>query len=95
MDDPSRYVNCPWCAMPWRTEGIPGSFVLGVQLRGVYDGVCYWQCPSCEARFHRFADTTYRDKVEREWKAFDDTLGIYREEGVGRGGSFGSSQQPG
>ena len=28
--------------------------MTGVELRGIYDGVCYWWCPMCDRRVHRF-----------------------------------------
>jgi len=70
--------TCPECAQSWRGEPIPqeywGSYcdgvtyyslLIGVQIRGVYDGVCYWECPHCEVRFHRFSeDDELRAKVE-------------------------------
>jgi hypothetical protein len=29
-----------------------GSRTIGVQVRGLYDGVLYWQCPDCGGRWH-------------------------------------------
>jgi len=31
--------------------------MVGVELRGIYDGVCYWWCQKCELRVHRFPPT--------------------------------------
>lgn len=28
---------------------------LGVEIPGVYDGVLYWACPDCGARWHRWS----------------------------------------
>jgi len=30
------------------------SRMIGVEVPGVYDGVLYWSCPDCGARWHRF-----------------------------------------
>ena len=30
------------------------SRMIGVEVPGVYDGVLYWACPDCGARWHRF-----------------------------------------
>jgi len=30
------------------------SRMIGVEVPGVYDGVLYWECPDCGARWHRF-----------------------------------------
>ncbi len=30
------------------------SRVIGMEVRGVYDGVLYWQCPDCGGRWHRW-----------------------------------------
>jgi hypothetical protein len=39
---------------------------IGVQVRGIYDGVCYWQCPRCGRRWNRFPkDDSRHDRVER------------------------------
>jgi len=34
-----------------------GDSMIGVELRGIYDGVCYWWCQICERRVHRFPET--------------------------------------
>lgn len=70
--------TCPECSQSWRGMPVPDSYItsycdgvqyysllMGVEIRGVYDGVCFWQCPHCEARFHRFPEgDTLRAKVE-------------------------------
>lgn len=38
---------------------------IGVQVRGVYDGVLYWQCPDCGGKWHRFPEGHYiRQRAE-------------------------------
>lgn len=37
--------KCPECGDP---------NVAGAEIRGVYDGVLYWTCLGCDARWHRF-----------------------------------------
>jgi transposase-like protein len=32
----------------------------GVQVRGIYDGVCYWQCDKCGRQWNRFPKTDPR-----------------------------------
>jgi hypothetical protein len=32
-----------------------GSRIIGVTIRGLYDGVLFWQCPDCEGRWHRWS----------------------------------------
>lgn len=40
---------------PWDgTERRYFSEVIGVQIPELYDGVAYWACPKCGARWHRF-----------------------------------------
>jgi hypothetical protein len=29
---------------------------IGVELRGVYDGVLYWMCPDCGGTWHRWPE---------------------------------------
>lgn len=43
--------GCPRC-------GLERAQVYGVEVRGVYDGVLYWQCPapSCGHAWHRFSE---------------------------------------
>ena len=43
--------------------------LLSVQVRGLYDGTCYWQCQNYSARWHRFpAGDRRRNAVERIWE---------------------------
>jgi hypothetical protein len=30
------------------------SKLIGVEVRGIYDGVAYWHCPLCDIVWHRF-----------------------------------------
>jgi len=36
---------------------------IGVVIRGVYDGVLFWQCPDCGGRWYRFPLTDRLTKV--------------------------------
>lgn len=42
----------------WEPEDGPRHYsrMIGVEIPGVYDGVLYWACPDCGARWHRFKD---------------------------------------
>lgn len=31
-----------------------GNHMTGIELRGIYDGVAYWHCPSCQRNVHRW-----------------------------------------
>lgn len=44
------------------------SRMIGVEIPGLYDGVCYWMCPDCGERWHRFADGRVYDAVQKEWE---------------------------
>jgi hypothetical protein len=33
------------------------SRIVGVEIRGYYDGVAYWSCPDCKHKWHRFKRT--------------------------------------
>ena len=38
---------------------------IGVEIRGVYDGVLYYECPDCGGRWHRFPVGHYlRERAE-------------------------------
>jgi hypothetical protein len=41
------------------TKEKPKSFsrIVGVEIRGYYDGVAYWECPDCKHKWHRFKKT--------------------------------------
>jgi ssDNA-binding Zn-finger/Zn-ribbon topoisomerase 1 len=58
--------QCPKCKASWRGPPIPkkyrGSYgkgathysrLIGVEIRGGYDGVSYWECPDCHETFDR------------------------------------------
>jgi predicted RNA-binding Zn-ribbon protein involved in translation (DUF1610 family) len=32
------------------------SRIVGIEVRGVYDGVLYWQCPDCGHKWHRWPE---------------------------------------
>lgn len=40
------------------------SRLIGVEVRGVYDGILYWMCPDCGFAFHRFAEPYWTDKAQ-------------------------------
>lgn len=47
------------------------SRVIGVEFRGVYDGVAAWLCPDCGARWHRFpAGDPYHDRIRAAVEPF-------------------------
>lgn len=46
--------------------------VIGIEMRWVYDGIAYWACPDCGAKWHRFEgdgkfEAAIRAAVERDW----------------------------
>lgn len=58
---------CPECGADWQGKPIPKkdrhnypkgsthySRLIGVEIRGGYDGVSYWECPDCHTRWDRF-----------------------------------------
>lgn len=49
--------HCPGCE---------SGDVIGVEVRGVYDGVLYWMCEACGLRYHRFPEGHWlRPRAER------------------------------
>lgn len=40
---------------------------IGIEVRGVYDGVLYWKCPSCGGVWHRFPPGDYRHERAKEY----------------------------
>lgn len=67
---------CPHCETDLRDKPIPKehqhlygtsthfSRKIGIEIRGVYDGMLFWQCPNCGGRWHRFTDEYMRKKAE-------------------------------
>jgi hypothetical protein len=53
-------VGCPSCG------NADPELIAGIQLQGVYDGVCYWQCIPCGAHWHRFGPGDRRRSVVQE-----------------------------
>ena len=43
---------CPKCGIE--------NHVVGIEIQGVYDGVLFWQCADCGARWHRLEPTAGR-----------------------------------
>lgn len=60
---------CPGCEADLRAAPVPsgaGFYTnrVGVQIRGMYDGVLFWQCPFCHHRWHAHPPgSRYRDRA--------------------------------
>jgi hypothetical protein len=69
------HSHCPHCKANLQGDAIPQdlidkgyyahdathySKIIGIELRGVYDGVLYWQCPECGGKWHRWPQGTYQ-----------------------------------
>lgn len=71
--------QCPHCKRDMRGPKIPEEYlyayrpdepayysrIIGVEIRGIYDGVAYWQCPDCGWAWHRF------DETDGRWRKID------------------------
>lgn len=60
--------SCPHCASNLIYEKNSRMYerTIGVEVRGVYDGVLFWQCPDCAGRWHRWPEQhPYRELAER------------------------------
>jgi hypothetical protein len=80
-------ANCPGCGVDFQGVPIPLdvrehyggkthylAHVVGVEIRGLYDGVAYEMCDVCGERWHRFAEGEWdrvREGVERVWALAD------------------------
>lgn len=42
------------------THSCSESNAIGVEVRGIYDGILYWICKECGGAFHRFDYDDYR-----------------------------------
>jgi len=66
--------KCPTCEGPLVEvdESQPGNATvrdlkIGVQIRGVYDGVLMWQCPHCGQLIQRWDKTSRLHYVAQEY----------------------------
>lgn len=54
----STVDDCPGCGADLRQGPAPGGgfyvATIGVEIRGVHDGILFWQCPFCDHQWHRF-----------------------------------------
>jgi len=77
--------RCPHCAASLIGDPIPQASrdrgylgdrthyrrEIGIEIRGVYDGVLYWQCPDCGRAWNRWSPkdghiyTAAQERVER------------------------------
>ncbi len=50
--------TCPinGCGLAYEYDGRKLSRAIGHVVRGVHDGVLYWQCPFCRATWHRWPE---------------------------------------
>jgi transposase-like protein len=61
------WIKCPACKSDLKGAPIPEedrhnyssgsthfSRLIGIEIRGGYDGVSFWECPDCHARWDRF-----------------------------------------
>lgn len=82
------YNECPNCGVSLQGEPIPErnqhwygdkthfGRTIGMEVRGVYDGVLYWFCPDCGWAWHRWEEgnrlrtkaQSYIDEARRESK---------------------------
>ena len=72
--------NCPHCGTTLIGEAISKESQhyfgathyrreIGIEIRGEYDGVLFWQCPECGCTWHRFPESDYRHaKAEKYMK---------------------------
>lgn len=55
---------CPHCdsELAYNVNGVTYSRKMGVEVRGVYDGVLYWQCNICGWAWHRWSPDVLRQR---------------------------------
>lgn len=68
---PDEFEHCPKCGKDLHyteenQQGTVFTHLIGVEIRGVYDGVLYWLCPFCDIAFHRWPyGHPYHEKAQR------------------------------
>lgn len=69
--------TCEHCGANLRGEPVPGttgrfySRRIGVEVRGVYDGVLFWQCPDCGGKTNRWPTDHPRHAVAEKYMQED------------------------
>lgn len=58
--DPSGDNDCSQC-------GEQQSRIYGVEIWGAYDGVLFWECPTCGHRWHRWPEGDFRRRRAEEY----------------------------
>lgn len=61
---PQEYIDKGYYGPP-ETASTHYSRLIGVEIRGAYDGVLFWQCPDCGGRWHRHTDPVLRARAAR------------------------------
>jgi hypothetical protein len=49
LEDPN-ISHCPECKAEWKGDK---SALVGIEIRGEYDGVSYWECRNCNTAWRR------------------------------------------
>ncbi len=65
----SRYPDdTPRCfCLPYGDKPVEERFfsrIIGIEIRGVYDGVLFWQCPDCGGRWQRWSEHDMMAKAQ-------------------------------
>lgn len=73
--------ECPYCFIDLRGSQLPGtdppqyySKLMGIEVPGLYDGILYYECPSCQGKMHRFRKGTRERKLAEVY--VDDERGF-------------------
>lgn len=62
---------CPKCGADLRIG--PYSRTIGIECRGIYDGVLFWACPDCRHGWHRWPESNefMRAKATQELETWN------------------------
>jgi rubredoxin len=54
---------CPECGAEWKYKFGKETYshLIGIEVTSMYDGVSFWQCPSCKTLWDRWSD----EKVDK------------------------------
>jgi len=62
----NKYGKCPVCNSDWDGGNIPKNIrehysepykwsrLIGIEIRELYDGVSFWECPDCKTKWNRW-----------------------------------------
>ncbi len=82
-DQRGRALTDEECASGWWGKDTTHFWrTIGVEVRGVYDGVLFYRCPDCGGSWHRWSAKDHPRMYEKAAKYVGPPLGQRRDHGA-------------